>query len=483
MIRQEMRDIIIIVPGILGSKLSKNGIDLYAVTCGALYRGFARGDLKQHLKLDVDTGQQVPTDGVEATGLITIPAFIPRFGKTDDYYVLRSMITSTFRVKTEDASTPGNLYEFPYDWRLDNRIAARRLESLVDRVLPVWRDFTGERDAKVIIVAHSMGGLIGRYYTEVLGGWHNCRALITLGTPHRGAVEALNTLANHPTWPFRSFVEEARSFSSVYQLLPIYEVLESGGARTRVAETVGVPGINPEMASDALRFHREIEEAVRSNRADAAYHEGYKTIPFVGTDQRTPVGAFFESGQVAVSCETPTWLDPHLGGGDGTVPRISATPIELSAEAREYFLPERHAVLQSNPHLLDSLRNLLGQLLSRGLGAIRGPSVISGAPGASAISLDMEDTHRFGDQVVIRARVRDWLAGADSLEGFITSVDPPGLHRSGRLVDEDAEQVWRVDGLPAGLYRIQVRPVRGGQDAPTAVRDLFAVIREEELGA
>ena len=40
------------------------------------------------------------------------------------------------------------------------------------------------------------GGLVARYYLELLGGWQSCRALITLGTPFRGAVDALHSLAN-----------------------------------------------------------------------------------------------------------------------------------------------------------------------------------------------------------------------------------------------------------------------------------------------
>ena len=43
----------------------------------------------------------------------------------------------------------------------------------------------------MIVVAHSMGGLVARYWMGPLGGWRVCRALITLGTPHRGAPKAL----------------------------------------------------------------------------------------------------------------------------------------------------------------------------------------------------------------------------------------------------------------------------------------------------
>lgn len=40
--------------------------------------------------------------------------------------------------------------------------------------------------SKIFIVAHSAGGLVARYYIQLLGGWHYCDRLVTLGTPHRG---------------------------------------------------------------------------------------------------------------------------------------------------------------------------------------------------------------------------------------------------------------------------------------------------------
>ena len=370
--------------------------------------------------------------------------------------------------------------EFAYDWRLDNRAAARALEALVGRALPAWRAFTGDREAKVILIGHSMGGLVGRYFAEVLGGWRDCRGLITLGTPHRGSVNALELLSNGPGWPFDWLGPIARTFPSIYQLLPIYEVLESDdGGRRRVAEAEDLPGIDPVKAAAALRFHREIEEAVSRNRAEAAYLEAYKIIPFIGTDQPTFQGANFEAGRVVVRRDGPDWLDPLLGGGDGTVPRLSATPIELSRDARERFLPEHHGMLQSNPHLLDSLRILLTQLLSRGLGSIRGPASLGGATGIAAISLDVDDVHPAGHPVEIRAGIREDGGEGRELEGVVVPIDPPGTALRGRLLGGGGERVWRVDELPPGLYRVEVRSSSGGQGAPTPVHDLFEVIPPE----
>jgi hypothetical protein len=47
-------------------------------------------------------------------------------------------------------------------------------------------------------------------------------------------------------------------------------------------------------------------------------------------------------------------------GGDGTVPSVSATPIELSNQDREIYVPERHASLQNADHTLDQMIGLCG---------------------------------------------------------------------------------------------------------------------------
>ncbi len=73
----------------------------------------------------------------------------------------------------------------------DIRAAAELLGRHVEQVCAQ----SGRR--RVDIVAHSLGGLIARYYVQRLGGDLRVRTLVTLGTPHAGT-RAVPVLAPHP---------------------------------------------------------------------------------------------------------------------------------------------------------------------------------------------------------------------------------------------------------------------------------------------
>jgi triacylglycerol lipase len=58
--------------------------------------------------------------------------------------------------------------------------AAARLGAEVERVLAA----TGAR--RVMLVGHSMGGMVARYYVQQLGGEDTVDTVVTMGSPHRG---------------------------------------------------------------------------------------------------------------------------------------------------------------------------------------------------------------------------------------------------------------------------------------------------------
>jgi triacylglycerol esterase/lipase EstA (alpha/beta hydrolase family) len=58
--------------------------------------------------------------------------------------------------------------------------SARHLRGFIERVC------AREDAPKVDIVAHSLGGVVARYYVERLGGDERVHRLVTIATPHRG---------------------------------------------------------------------------------------------------------------------------------------------------------------------------------------------------------------------------------------------------------------------------------------------------------
>ena len=98
--------------------------------------------------------------------------------------------------------TQKNYYVFYYDWRQDNAVTAALLADFIDQI----QEDYGNPDLKVDIVAHSMGGLITRYYirygrVDVLNrndfpvnmyGGKRVRRVILLGTPNLGSIKIMN---------------------------------------------------------------------------------------------------------------------------------------------------------------------------------------------------------------------------------------------------------------------------------------------------
>ncbi|MGW1881070.1 esterase/lipase family protein [Streptomyces sp. NPDC001970] len=98
------------------------------------------------------------------------------------------------------------------DIRTAAELLGRHIEEICAR--------TGHRE--VDIVGHSLGGLIGRYYVQRLGGDRRVRTLVTLGTPHSGTSVAPLASA-HP------IVRQMRPGSAVLEELR----LPAPGCRTR----------------------------------------------------------------------------------------------------------------------------------------------------------------------------------------------------------------------------------------------------------
>lgn len=466
--KRPLKDIVVLLPGILGSVLQKDERDVWAPSRDAAVSAiFSAGRSIRELELHGDDPNVDDLgDGVTAPRLMNDVHLIPGLWRIDGYTRISRSIRDAFDVVSGES-----FFEFPYDWRRDNRVHARRLARESHDWLTAWRERSGNDDAKLILIGHSMGGLIARHYLELLDGWKDTRTLITFGTPYRGSLNALDFIANgmkKKLGPITliDLTNLLRSLTSVYQLLPIYECVDDGsGGMGRVTEVAGIPGLDAARAASALDFHHAITQAVTAHESDSAYTDArYGIQPIVGAFQPTLQSAVLEGGNLRV-------LGTYEGtdmDGDGTVPSVSATPLELSNKDREVYVKERHASLQNSDHSIDQVTGVLRRQ------AIDQKRFF--APQAG-LSLDIEDSYLSNQPVDISALPEvEWASLSATVEDATVQDerDPYVVATTGLEPQSDGWHRATVGPLRAGTYRITVR----GEGAIDPVTDVFGVFDE-----
>lgn len=342
-----MPDVIVILPGMIGSTLvDPDGNELWGVKRGFLLRSIRRfGSNVDQLRLPTGIGDSPAPDAVRVGGLISIPHVIGKLFGSDGYGHLIAWLEKAFAVHQPKDGEAGNLIPFPYDWRLSNRFTAKRIQTELVPILEQWREETNNPEAKFRFICHSMGGLVARWFTEVLGGRELTRQVITIGTPHRGAAEALLKISNGfgpKLGPVGvSLTEIVRSLPSAYQLLPTYPCIDSVDGLKRTSE-VEIPDIKETMLKDAIAFHASILEYAQPDAP-----QEYEKFALKGIAQPTPTSARIRNGRL----ESLNTLDGKDLAGDGTVPRISSHMPEWKNDATAAVFGQQHATLQSDGNL------------------------------------------------------------------------------------------------------------------------------------
>lgn len=191
---------IVVLPGLMGSLLhsTRGVIDFLWINPAALLKGQAN-----RLQLTPDgQGDADPDTWVTPTNV--------------ELVVYTQLMLAAKRA--------GRVLAFPYDWRKDVRLAAADLRQSIDH----WRGAAPER--KLTLVGHSLGGLVGLTYLALYPdhAWQSIERLVMVGTPLRGAVDAVLTLAYGNGLmelmgklnARNDVLRLVRSFPSVYQVLP-----------------------------------------------------------------------------------------------------------------------------------------------------------------------------------------------------------------------------------------------------------------------
>jgi len=453
-----VKDVVIVLPGIMGSELV-DGDDrpLWSFSPGGLAQAVKAVLKDERLTLPHHIGDDAPGDGVRASRLLRSLHVIPGlWSPVTGYGGLMSFlgVNPRFQLIEADPGEPDripNLIPFPYDWRLSCRYNARRLKEMAEPALERWRRQPGCGDAKLVLLCHSMGGLIARWYAEREGGAGLIRDIITLGTPHQGSVKALTALVNGlgPSlgplhWPLASLGRLTRSLPSLYQLLPQYKCWAQGPERVTLAEA-GDLGLDRRMLEDADAFH----EGIKVQAASCAY----KLHKFVGTRQPTPTTARWAGDRIEALEE----IDGMRQGGDGTVSRLAATP-EDDYEDNVTETPGQHGELQGVEAMMDQVESVLTRR-----------SVVRKSGRQTGFGIRMEEVFWAGQQPMLE------VADAGDHRLYLTLTDELGriVESTNKQPIDDHRRVLLPD-LPEGGYRATVEGAPGG---PEPISKPFMVLK------
>jgi hypothetical protein len=446
-------DLVVVVPGIMGSSLAdEGGREIWGLGTGTILRALSRlGASLDKLTLPAGLADGPAPDGVVPTGLIGSLHVIPGLWTPVQGYaaLVRFLSKPRFGLTIDQPAVPGNLVLFAYDWRLSNRHTADLLKQRVEQALARWRQSdSGRKDAKVVFVCHSMGGLVARWYLDRLGGAEVTRALVTLGTPHRGALKALEKLVNGVRLGLGPITADltgfARSLPSTYQLLPEYACVEAPGGALKKTTEIRVPGLEPDLVEDGMQFHQQLNDAAAP---------GYPVLPVVGIDQPTWTTARIgEDGRV----EPLGTIEDREPAGDGTVPRFSARPKAMGeGDPALRGLAEGHGSLAVHKAVLDQLDFVLTaeEVIYRA-------AVEDGGARNLGLGISVPDLHDGGEPVEVAIRSLD-----DNRVLEVVVIDESGnsvsreLVRFGGQVDERGRHVGSacIEGLDPGGYVIALR--------------------------
>lgn len=442
------QDAVVVVPGIMGSQLrdvATNDI-LWGLNT-SLYRHLWTGrGAWEKLKV-TDDERDGRTSRVVADALIGFGAFAPVLGGFEPYTAMVARLRGWL-------ADPTALLEFAYDWRLPVRHNGRLLADAIDRHLTAWRANPkataaararpDQREPQVVIVAHSMGGLVSRAMCAIPGAADNVRAVLTLGTPFGGAAKTLLTLAEGRGAPFplprRRLRDVVRTLPGAYDLLPIYRCVRDGSdvRKLTVADVADV-GADAELAQQAFDWHDEASTV--SLPGHWLYIGGHQTTPSTitlnsGDPEFWPYSYEVNSDGSLVTDDAGQPRQVLLDG-DGTVPLPSAQRIN------------REAVTISQQHgSLARVEEALAQASAVVLGDDRPVAFL----GDTRLGLDAPDL------VQLNQEVQFGITGesAESATCAVfdesgTAVDHPNVVQAG------GDFVARTTLAGPGVYRIQVQ--------------------------
>jgi hypothetical protein len=443
-----MHDAVVVVPGIMGSELIDvaTGKVLWGLTDAGWYVSAWTGGVSLRALAVTDEERDGRTTRVRPGRLLRLsPAFAPLLRGVEPYAALLKTIGRL-------VADPAAVLEFAYDWRLSVRHNALLLERAAERHLHAWRAHPrGHAGARLVFVAHSMGGLIAKCVAAGIGET-DLRGVITLGTPFHGAVKAVQILAHGQgvPLPHGRLRRLALTMPGIYDLLPRYRCVSEGdGVRRLAADDLAAAGGDVTLAHEALAFQQHLA---------GLRVAGLRTV--VGVEQPTAQSLRLRDGVLecrfaSLRTDVPhgaEWVDE---AGDGTVFRGSA------AGESAIYVAQTHGALPKTDDVLTNVRALLTE---------RPPGAELAGP---RFGLDLPDMVAVEETFEVTVRSPGDPAAATCT---ITEVATGQTIGSQRPRSRGEVAVARFSLPRPGLYRVAVKG--GGRSAVTEL-----MMAADELGA
>ncbi|MDM5326820.1 alpha/beta hydrolase [Neobacillus sp. CF12] len=332
---------IVFIPGIMGSELHE-GKKLYFFGGTKRWFSFDNKAVKR-LKLEADKKRDI------------IPGEPLRYGvklvnnRLQDNVIYAPMLDM---LETLSSSTV-QVHPYGYDWRQDLWDTCEDFDKLIS---------TFKKEDEIIIVAHSMGGLLAHTYCQWAGEQNklpNIKQVITLGTPWKGSPDAFKVLKygiKDKGWFFPNYdtiINIARTFPSIYQLLPSSKYCEHNRYLVEPGRGLkwfdcmeyiqSMEGCNVD--SVAL-LNQVLHQSLQKPWPDSIEH--YNVI---GVDQ----------GSVGTITLNPNGHDgmQQPVDGDGVVPLDSAIPFDSYNSKGVFYAKASHQGLVYHSPVLEWLKYLL----------------------------------------------------------------------------------------------------------------------------
>ncbi len=326
------REPVIIVPGILGTKLNRtsDGEEVWPNTAKMFFEKGFNGDIYLNDLILDGFGNQTLISSMNPT-LLLDSAF------SNDVYgnFINSFVTSGYASGTD-------FFAFPYDWRLDIASSTQRLDTIVKSAI------INSPTGKVNIIAHSLGGLLVKQYLRTATSTSFVDKLVLAGIPELGSPKAFKGLTYGDNFSFEivyglfDILNQQRikiisqNMPAVYQLLPSRSYISRVGGYIAdyTSSTAGLLDYD-QSRGFMLRDTNDSRNPTLLTRADS-FHQTLDSAGF-----NVPISSIYRVS----GCQNPKTIgdirvqannnfDIDSIDGDGTVPLKSAT---YSISGHDYF--------------------------------------------------------------------------------------------------------------------------------------------------